>query len=183
MPLRPLVLLQVGFLAEEDPAGDALEGAHTLVDALVHVAVAGGGEDLAARLARVLPLLALPAAAGAVVALCGPRPLAARGRGAAAVLGKVFGGGVGCKRKNTQIISYFAYKKSIIFHCYLCYPGCCPWMLTAPATPRRRPRPPWCTAPLSAAAPPSAPAPAAPTDPAGASASPPSASEPRRGAF
>jgi len=74
-----LVLLEVSLLAEKDPAGGALERPDPFVNPLVHVAVAGGGEDLekgreggrrevllfsfpyffahlSARLARVLPL-------------------------------------------------------------------------------------------------------------------------------
>jgi hypothetical protein len=40
------VLLEVRLLPEVDAAGQAVEGADALVDALMHVAIAGGGEDL-----------------------------------------------------------------------------------------------------------------------------------------
>lgn len=54
-----LMFLQMGLLPEEDPTGRALERPHPLVDPLMHVAIAGRGEDLATCLTWVLPLFQL----------------------------------------------------------------------------------------------------------------------------
>jgi len=51
------MLLQVSFLPKEYPAGCALKWSYTLVNPLMHVSIAGRGEDLSTSLAGILPLL------------------------------------------------------------------------------------------------------------------------------
>ena len=46
MALGFLMLLQVSFLTKEYSAGRAMKRSDTLVNSLVHVSIAGRGEDL-----------------------------------------------------------------------------------------------------------------------------------------
>ena len=46
MALRLLVFLKMGLLPEVDSAWKTMEGSNTFVNTLMHVAIAGGSEDL-----------------------------------------------------------------------------------------------------------------------------------------
>jgi hypothetical protein len=52
-----LMLLQVSFLTKKYSAGRTMKRSDTLVNSLVHVSIAGRGEDLSTSGTGILPLL------------------------------------------------------------------------------------------------------------------------------